>query len=121
VPPQIPSTPRAAHASAVGRLAAAREKLARAQRLRFAVTGTRFESYGTAVAGSARAEVAMREEWLHWVDEGRSTRPEADGEWGLQPDDPAATAPGAGRLPGGNDRCPCRSPAGEPAPGPVRR
>jgi hypothetical protein len=31
--------------------------------------------------GEAGAEVAMREEWLHWLDHGTSLRPEADGDW----------------------------------------
>jgi len=36
-----------------------------------------------------RAELAAREQWLHWVEHGTTIRPEADGEWGN-----AAAAPG---------------------------
>lgn len=51
------------HTSAVRRLAAARDEQHRLD---------------TSVS---RAEVAAREQWLHWIDEGESLEPWADGEW----------------------------------------
>ena len=51
------------HASAIRRLAAARDEQSRSD------------------TGANRAEVAAREQWLHWVDEGESQEPWADGEW----------------------------------------
>ena len=32
----------------------------------------------------ASAELAAREEWLHWIEHGTTMRPEADGEWGFR-------------------------------------
>jgi hypothetical protein len=61
------------HASAVRRLAGARD------------AQTRLEARGEPLAlerlSAGRADIAALEEWLHWVDEGESLAPWADGVW----------------------------------------
>jgi hypothetical protein len=104
---EFPTTPTAARASAVSRLDDARDELTLAKRLRTAVAGTRLERYGAAVVGSAGARVAVRQEWLHWVDKGQSMHPEADGDWGLRPNGASATAAEPGALPPSIYRCSC--------------
>ena len=102
--PTIPQTQKTAHESAADRLAAARAELTKASRVSAEAAGTTRERDAVAAAGGARAEVAAREEWLHWVDQGRSARPEADGEWGFAAD-PAT--PTARDLPRTVHRCGC--------------
>jgi hypothetical protein len=101
---RVAGSPRMVHEKAVDRLRAARRKLSRARRTRAEAIGTPDEHDAVAAASGAGADVAMRQEWLHWVDEGRSTRPEADGEWGFAAD--AATR-SAGELPRTIHRCEC--------------
>jgi diguanylate cyclase (GGDEF)-like protein len=63
------------HGSAVRRLAEARKELARLDAV---------DAADGRIA-AARADVASREEWLHWLDAGESLAPWADGEWGPAP------------------------------------
>jgi diguanylate cyclase (GGDEF)-like protein len=69
------------HVSAVRRLAGARHEESRLGDLHAAAAGTREEKPAQERLSAARAMVASREEWLHWVDEGESISPWADGEW----------------------------------------
>jgi diguanylate cyclase (GGDEF)-like protein len=69
------------HASAVRRLAGARHEESRLGDLYAAATGTSEETPAQERLSAAHAVVASREEWLHWVDEGESVEPWADGEW----------------------------------------
>jgi hypothetical protein len=70
-----------ARANALVRLCAAREELWRAEQRHANARGTPAEWPMLRAMGEARAEVAMREEWLHWLDRRTSLRPEADGDW----------------------------------------
>ena len=70
-----------ARANALVRLCAAREELWRAERRHANARGTPAESRMLRAEAEAGAKVAMREEWLHWLDQGTSLRPEADGDW----------------------------------------
>ena len=79
-----------ARANALVRLCAAREELWRAERRHANALGTPAEWHMLRAVGEAGAEVAMRQEWLHWLDHGTSLRPEADGDWAP----PAAIEPG---------------------------
>ena len=66
------------HDEAVRRLDCARDKQVRlADRL----AGTGGQACAQERLSEARAGVAMREEWLHWIDEAESTEPWADGVW----------------------------------------
>jgi hypothetical protein len=76
-----------ARASAIVRLCAAREELWRAQKRHADARGTPAESGTLDRIGEAAAEVATREQWLHWINRGTSLRPEADGDWGQPPED----------------------------------
>jgi hypothetical protein len=69
------------HASAVRRLAGARHEESRLRDLHAAAAGTGEEAPAQERLSAARAVVASREEWQHWVDEGESIAPWADGEW----------------------------------------
>jgi hypothetical protein len=69
-------------ANATVRLCAAREALWRAQRHHADARRTPAESAMCHRVGAAAAELAAREQWMHWVDHGTTIRPEADGEWG---------------------------------------
>jgi hypothetical protein len=71
-------TPRA---SAVVRLCAAREALWRAQNRHATARETPAEPWTERRVGEAAAELATRQEWLHWMDHGTSIQPQADGEW----------------------------------------
>ena len=84
----------AVRANAVVRLCSAREELWRAEHRHANACGTPAESWTMRRVGEAAAEVATREQWLHWIDRGTSIRPDADGEWGRPPDD----------QPSGNER-----------------
>lgn len=54
--------------------------------------------------GEARACVASREEWLHWVEEGKSLAPWADGEWAATGSRSSGAAPAdRGREPSVRD------------------
>jgi hypothetical protein len=68
-------------ANAVVRLCVAREQLWRAERRHANARGTPAEWPMLRRVGEAGAQVAMREQWLHWIDRGTSLRPEADGDW----------------------------------------
>jgi hypothetical protein len=69
------------HESAVRRLAGARDEQRRLDGLYAAVAGTRAEPLALERLSAGRAYVASREAWLHWIDEGESLAPWADGEW----------------------------------------
>jgi hypothetical protein len=69
------------HRSAVTRLAGARDQERRLDVARAAAVGTRAEQLAQERLSAGHADVAAREQWLHWVDEGESLAPWADGEW----------------------------------------
>ncbi len=69
------------HASAVRRLAGARDEQGRLAILLKAAVGTAAEPLAQERLSAGRAYVAARQEWLHWIDEGESLAPWADGEW----------------------------------------
>jgi hypothetical protein len=71
-----------AHASAVRRLASAREEEARLGDLFAWAAGTRTGPVAEYRLSEGRASVASREQWLHWIEERESLAPWADGEWG---------------------------------------
>jgi hypothetical protein len=91
-----------AHANATVRLCAAREALWRAQSRYARARGTPVEAVAQRSVGEANAELATREQWLHWIEHGTTIRPVEDGEWGVAPaieDSPKErTAGGAARL-----------------------
>jgi hypothetical protein len=100
-----------ARANATVRLCAAREALWRAERERADARRTPAEFAMCDRVGVATAELAVREEWLHWVEHGTTVRPEADGEWGPTRESPATTAgpaerPPVSRLEGAEDTPP---------------
>jgi hypothetical protein len=70
------------HASAVRRLAGAREEEARLCDLSVAAAGTRTGPLAEYRLSEGRANLASREQWLHWIEERESLAPWADGEWG---------------------------------------
>ena len=70
------------HASAVRRLASAREEEARLGDLFARAAGTRNGPLAEHRLSEGRANVASREQWLHWIEERESLEPWADGEWG---------------------------------------
>jgi hypothetical protein len=72
-------------ANATVRLCSAREALWRAERRLALARGTPAEAWARHRLGEANAELATREEWLHWITRGTTIRPAADGEWGLAP------------------------------------
>jgi hypothetical protein len=74
------------HANATVRLCAAREELWRAQSDHADARGTLAEAGTLHRVSEATAEVATREQWLHWVAHATTIQPAADGEWGLVPD-----------------------------------
>jgi hypothetical protein len=69
------------HASAVRRLAGAREEEARLGDLFAKAVGTRTGPLAQYRLSEGRANVASREQWLHWIEERESLEPWADGEW----------------------------------------
>jgi hypothetical protein len=71
------------HASAVRRLAGARNEQRRLDGLAAAAAGTRTEPFAQHRLSESRAHVASREQWLHWIEHGESLAPWADGEWAL--------------------------------------
>src|SRR3954452_10252944 len=71
------------HASAVRRLARARDDEARLGDLFAAAAGTRMGPLAEHRLSESRAYVASREQWLHWIEARESLAPWADGEWGL--------------------------------------
>jgi hypothetical protein len=75
------------HTSAVRRLAGARDEQSRLGTRFKAAVGTTAEPLAQERLSAARAYVAARKEWLHWIDEGQSLAPWADGEWA--PESPA--------------------------------
>jgi diguanylate cyclase (GGDEF)-like protein len=77
--------------SAVRRLAGARDEHARLVAVCQRVAGRRSEPLADSWLGAARAYVASREAWLHWIDEGESLEPWADGDW-AQPGNELAEA-----------------------------
>jgi hypothetical protein len=80
----------AEHATAIRRLARAREEEARLGGLSAAARRTRAGPLAQHRLSEGRAYVASREQWLHWIETGESLAPWADGEWGPQ----IGTAPG---------------------------
>ena len=72
------------HASAVRRLGNAREDEARLGDLCARAAGTRTGPLPRFRSSESRAKVALREQWLHWLEERESLEPWADGEWGPQ-------------------------------------
>jgi anti-sigma regulatory factor (Ser/Thr protein kinase) len=77
------------HDSATRRLDEAR---GRQQRLVDRLALTRDQTCAKERLSAGRAGVAARDQWLHWIDEGESLEPWADGDWA-----PVATA-GEGRV-----------------------
>jgi diguanylate cyclase (GGDEF)-like protein len=75
------------HASAVVRLARARAEESRLGDVFAGAVGAGAQEVAEDALCEAHAYVASREEWLHWIDEGASLAPWADGEWA--PADPA--------------------------------
>ena len=69
------------HASAARRLAGARWEQGRLAGLLAAASGAEDRENAEDSLGEARARVASRQEWLHWLDERSSLAPWADGEW----------------------------------------
>jgi hypothetical protein len=78
---QMARRTRPEHASAVRRLAGARDEQSRLGILFAAAVGTGAEPLALERLSAGRAYVAARKEWLHWIDEGESLAPWADGEW----------------------------------------
>lgn len=74
-----------ARANATVRLCSAREALWRAESRHALARGTPAEAWTLRRVGEATAELATREEWLHWITRGTTIRPAADGEWGMAP------------------------------------
>jgi hypothetical protein len=70
-----------AHASAVRRLANARNEEARLDGFSAAAAGTRMGPLAQLRLSEGRAYVASREQWLHWIEERESLAPWKDGEW----------------------------------------
>ena len=68
-------------ASAVLRLGRSRAEESRLGRVFAAAIGVQAQEAAEDSLCEARAAVAAREEWLHWLDEGASLAPWADGEW----------------------------------------
>jgi hypothetical protein len=81
------------HANATVRLCSAREELWGAERRHTAARGTLDEAPMFQRVGEATAELATREQWLHWIEHGTTIRPAADGEWGVAPDAHGSAAP----------------------------
>jgi diguanylate cyclase (GGDEF)-like protein len=79
-------------ASAVLRLARGRATESRLGRVLAAAVGEQAQEAAEVSLCAARADVAAREQWLHWLDEGVSLAPWADGEW-------ATEQPAGQRLP----------------------
>jgi hypothetical protein len=75
-----------AHANATVRLCSAREALWRAQRRHADARGTSAEALAMHCVGEAAAALAMRGQWLHWIEKGTTIRPAEDGEWGVAPE-----------------------------------
>jgi hypothetical protein len=73
------------HANATVRLCSAREELSRAEDRHADARGTPAEASMLERVGEATAELATREQWLHWIQHGTTIRPAADGEWGVAP------------------------------------
>ena len=93
-----------AHDSAVRRLGAARAEATRLDALSEAAAGTRAGPQAQRRLSAGRADVAAREQWLHWVEEGESIAPWADGEWG-----PSAPAGSRARSASGSRAEPARA------------
>jgi hypothetical protein len=70
-------------ANATVRLCSAREELWRAEDRHAGARGTPAEASMLQRVGEATAELATREQWLHWIEHGTTIRPAADGEWGV--------------------------------------
>ena len=87
-----------ARANATVRLCAAREALWRAERHRADARRTPAEPAMCHRVGVASAELAAREQWLHWIDHGTTIRPAADGEWGNKEATPAPSGRFVRRL-----------------------
>jgi hypothetical protein len=68
--------------SAIRRLDTARAEATRLDALCNAAAGTRAEPLAQHRLSAGHADVASREQWLHWIEEGASLEPWADGEWG---------------------------------------
>lgn len=75
-----------AHPRAVQRVHRAQEQLASAERLQADAAGTPRESRAANRVSECSAAVSGREQWLYWIDHKESIRPDADGEWGPQPE-----------------------------------
>jgi hypothetical protein len=69
------------HNSAVVRLAGARDEERRLGTVRADAIGTGAQERAEERLSAGHADVAAREQWLHWIDEGESLAPWADGEW----------------------------------------
>lgn len=92
------------HASAARRLTGARDEQSRKAAVLAAAIGADAQETAQDSLGEANAAVASRQQWLHWVDEGESLAPWADGEWAATGFGPADVAPsGRGRNPSVRD------------------
>jgi hypothetical protein len=85
-----------ARANGTVRLCAAREWRARRDQADARRSPT--EAATCARVGAATAELAAREQWLHWIDHGTTIRPAADGEWGNKEATPAPSGRFVRRL-----------------------
>ena len=99
------------HASAARRLAGARDRESRLVDLVAATAGTLAAPRAESRLSAAHADVAARRQWLHWIDEGESLAPWADGEWA--PQAPIRALP-ARALTTGIPRCTQLGPDPEP-------
>jgi hypothetical protein len=89
------------HTSAIRRLAVARGAQRRLDALQKPAAGTAAETLSLERLSAGRADVAARQEWLHWIDEGESLAPWADGDWapnGPQDDATAVASIGARQI-----------------------
>jgi hypothetical protein len=90
--------PTVARANATVRLCSAREALWRARRDQADARRSPAEAATCDRVGAATAELAAREQWLHWIEHGTTIRPEADGEWGNTEATPAPSGRFVRRL-----------------------
>jgi hypothetical protein len=79
------------HASAARRLTLAQDEEARLAVGLACSLGTRAEPLARDRLSAAHADVTARQEWLHWVDEGESLAPWADGDWAQKGTEARAT------------------------------
>jgi serine/threonine-protein kinase RsbW len=84
------------HASATRRLAGSRR---RQRDLMVALAGERSPWQAAERLSAARAEVASRETWLHWIEQTATPEPWADGDWDTPRQRPADVSAGTWVMP----------------------